>query len=143
MALSTTEKAQARLYLGYSGLFRYLHTRLEGALTSLDADGETLVRTQLTSLASLDTALGTAVTSSAGVKKADEVEFFGSSTATGGMTRIEELRRQGRLLVGRLSTMLGVPVYADYFGDDGYPGDTYSDLGLPGGRRGSGTIPLG
>ena len=141
MALTATQQAQIRQYLGYPDLFRYKNVRLEGAITgNLSADAEALIVAQLAQLVTIDAALvsGTGLTS-AGIKKVDEVEFFGA------MVTINTLRALGRTVAGRISTTLGVPFYSDYFGPGGYPGDAYSDiLGMPGsgGERG-GSIPLG
>lgn len=141
MALTAQQQAQIRQYLGYPDLFRYKNTRLEGAINgNLSAEAEALIDGHLTTLAAIDTALTTgAGFTTAGIKKADEVEFFGA------MTTISALKNLGRTVAGRISTALGVPIYADYFGGSGYPGDAYSDvLGAPGGGGDKGgAIPLG
>lgn len=146
MALSGTERTQARLYLGYANLHRYLNVRLESAFDAVDTDAETVIRGILVELASVDAVLaaaGQVVAAQGTLKKADEVEFYqlaaGHSNGSGALIR-------GRMLVTRLSTMLGVPLYGDYFGEDGYAGDTFSEFGLlgnQGANRRGGTIPLG
>lgn len=140
MALTATQQAQIRQYLGYPDLFRYKNVRLEGAISgNLSAEAEALIVAQLAQLATIDTALTTGVgLSSAGVKKVDEIEFFGA------MVTINSLRALGRTVAGRIGTTLGVPFYSDYFGANGYPGDSYSDiLGTGGNSEGGGSIPLG
>lgn len=140
MALTATQQAQIRRFLGYPDLFRYKNVRLEGAITgNLSAEAEALVISDLAQLATIDTALVSGVgLSSAGVKKVDEVEFFGA------MVTINSLRALGRTVAGRIGTTLGVPFYSDYFGNNGYPGDAYSDiLGSGGSSNGGGAIPLG
>jgi hypothetical protein len=143
MALTDTEKAKCRHYLGYPSLFRYLNTRLEGTFTALDAVAEARIQTLLTALDALDVELTSAFTSSAGIKKVDEVEFFPAGSGEKG--QIGWMRSRGRELVGRLSIILGVEKYADYFGESGYPGDQYTrnsggQLNNPGG---GGALPLG
>lgn len=141
MALTAQQQAQIRQYLGYPDLFRYKNVRLEGAINgNLSAEAEALIDGHLTTLATIDAALTSGVgLTTAGIKKADEVEFFGA------MTTISALRALGRTVAGRISTALGVPIFADYFGGAGYPGDAYSDiLGAPSGGNGrGGPIPLG
>lgn len=134
MALTGAQTTAIRGYLGYANLNRYKNTRLEGTFTALDADGEAAVVLLLTSIAAADAALSTAALTTGGLKKVDEVEFFPSSGAASGA--VANIRAQGRRLIGRLSLLLGVPFYGDYFGGGGYPGDTYSDLGLSGPNSG-------
>ena len=132
MAFTTTQAAQIRQFLGYSSLFRYLNTRLESAIeiAGADASSKTLVETALTNLASIDTQITTLGLSTAGVKKVDEVEFFERG-------KVAELQRLGRMWVGRISMVLGVPPYGDVFGADGYPGDTFTADSAIAGRSGS------
>lgn len=136
MAFSTTEQAQIRAYLGYTDLFRYKNVRLEGVLNgNLSVDAETLVRNNLAKLAIIDTAIDSgAGFATAGVEQLDEMKFFPHQT-------IKDLRAIGRSIIGRISTTIGVPPYADYYGEGGYPGDTYSEFGLNGGNNG--LIPRG
>lgn len=143
MALTDQQKAKIRRFLGYPDIFRYKNTRLEGVLQSgtISAEVETLIVADIAKLDALDDALtstgGTAI-GGAGVKKVDEIEFFGS-----GQT-ITDLRNIGRMLVGRISTALGVPTFADFFSPAGYPGDFYSELGGMGRpNRNGGPIGLG
>jgi hypothetical protein len=138
MAFSSLQKVKIRLYLGYPNLFRYKHTRLESAMDAVDPDAETLVAADLVILDTIYTQLSGVVVSNSGIKKVDEVEFFGGSEERDGV------RSSGRQVISRISTILGVPIYADVFGEMGYPGDAWSDLGgLGGATRGGGVIPLG
>lgn len=143
MALTDTQKAKIRRYLGYPDIFRYKNTRLEGVLqaSTLSAEAEALIVADLATLDALDLKLtgsdGVAV-GSAGVKRVDEIELQG-----GGQT-ITDLRSIGRMVVGRISTALGVPIFADFFSAAGYPGDFYSELGGMGpSNRNGGPIGLG
>ena len=131
MALTDTEKTQIRFYLGQGSLFRYLNPRLEGIWTSLDSDAETIIRSTLARIVVVDTQLfgdgvspGTAG-ASAGIKAVEEIQFSGSS----GQSVTVALKHLGRTLVGRLSALIGVPIYADVFSGEGWPGDHYSALG--------------
>lgn len=131
MALTSTEKANARLYLGYPTLFRYQNTRLESVLGDLDADAETLARSILTELTTLDAAIAAASLSGArgALKAVDEVEWYAPKDS---MVKVVGFVERGRMLVTRLSLIFGVPLYGDYFGSYGYPGDTFSSGGVPG-----------
>jgi len=144
MALSTAQQAQIRMALGYADIYRYKNPRLEGVLAPglLSADAEALVDGILVQLTAVDAALIGAggnpgiAQQAAGVKKVDEIEFFEGRT-------IRDLRRVGRMLVTRLSNILGVPLYSDVYGEGGYPGDSYSKEGLGSGNGGGNMIPLG
>lgn len=147
MALTSVERTSIRTYLGYANLHRYLNTRLESAFDAVDTDAETAVRAMLTELTAVDLVLATAgqtVATQGGLKAiTGDVEWYemasGASNGSGALTR-------GRMLIARLSTILGVPLYGDYYGASGYPGDTFSEFGLLGdqgvGKRG-GIIPIG
>jgi hypothetical protein len=145
---TTAQQAQIRLYLGYPSLFRYKNTRLEGVIAGtgvVDSDTVAIVVGILAQLAATDgLLLGTGgvagdAAEAAGVKGVGKgaVEFFQGR-------QIKDLSAVGKVLAGRLSVTLGVPFYADSFGQEGYPGDKYSDEGLGrGSRGGGGLIPLG
>jgi len=137
--LTDAEKTQVRFYLGQGSLYRYLNPRLEGLWAALDSDAENLVRGFLGQLQAIDAsifgvdgALGVAATR-AGIKAVEEIQFMGQN----GNVVDDSLRKIGRALVGRLSSLLGVPVYADVFGSQGWPGDSYSEGGLGSGRGGN------
>lgn len=136
MAFTSAQKAQLRRYLGYPDLWRYKNTRLEGAMDAAgeDPDASALVIADLASLAAIDAKFQAKGMSSAGIKRVDEIEFFEGGAVVEGIVRI------GRIIIGRISATLGVPLYADYYGTRGFPGD-----GFMGGTGGSGgnLIPLG
>lgn len=144
MSLTGAQTTAIRQYLGYASLNRYLNTRLEGTFTALDADGESAVVAILTELATVDAVLATAgltVSAQGTLKQVDEVQWY--DTTTGAVNGSGALTR-GRMLITRLSTLLGVPPYGDYFGRNGYPGDTYSEFGLsPGVNGNTGGFRLG
>lgn len=140
--LSSQEKAQIRLYLGYPNQFRYKHTRLESTFDSIDADAETLLRDLLQRFGDLDELIDSSSANATGtLKKVDDVEFYPNANASlaGGVVGIQIA--QAKRLVTRISTILGVPIYADIFSGKGYPGDTFSELGGMGAA--SNIIPLG
>jgi len=135
MALTDTQKAKCRHYLGYPDQFRYRNTRLESVLSNLSAEAETQVADILTALASIETSILSVALSQGGLKRVDEVEFYSGTSATSSRQNL------GRMYAGRLSVVLGVPIYSDVFGKGGYLGDSF----FPGFGQGSGggSIPLG
>jgi hypothetical protein len=117
--LSPIEKSQIRLYLGYPDLFRYKDTRLESTLDALSDEAETLVRGALASLVIVE-ALLLKNLSTAGLKRVDDVWF----DAAGAM--LTQQRKAGRTYVSRISITLGVNIYSDVFGTQGYLGDSFA-----------------
>ncbi len=114
MALTDTQKAQVRQYLGWErGYDR--NSKLEDKLANLSSEEETLVTAVLTKLAAVDTAIDSLTTDSAGrVVQVDEVRFADRDP-------FEQYRDQGRRLVARLTALLGVDINRDFFGDGGAP----------------------
>jgi hypothetical protein len=142
MALSSMEKAKLRLYLGYPNQFRYKNTRLESTFDSIDDDAEVLVRDLLGRFDDLDELIDASSADATGtLKQVDEIQFYPNANAgkSGGIVGIQ--LAQAKRLVTRLSTILGVPIYADIFSAEGYPGDRFSELGGLGG--GKNIVPLG
>lgn len=136
MAFSDAEKALIRQYLGYADIFRYQNPRLEGVLTkSLSPEAEDLVRTHMASLVEVEKKIISQGIATAGLQRADDIWFYRGSTYI-------ELRNWGRIYCGRISIILGVPIYSDIFSPTGYLGDSFSQFGLASGR-GSNIIPLG
>lgn len=126
--LTNLEKAQLRSFLGYPNMYRYKNPRLESAMDGLDDDVLTLVRAAVTKVLAYDEALGSDGLDSVGVKKVDEVEFFGRSGAYGGESKVDGIRRLGRIQIARISKILGTPINngSDYFDPNGYAGDHWS-----------------
>ncbi len=85
--------------IGYSKIF-------SDHLVGLATEAETEVRSILTRIGALDTSLATAI-NQAGVKKIDDIEFFG---AADGGTKTDELRRERRRLIKELSSLLDIAV---------------------------------
>lgn len=140
--LSSFEKSQLRLYLGYPSLFRYKDTRLESTFDSVDSDAEQLLRDLLLRFSDIDDAIDLSATDGQGTLKAvDEIQFYQNfkNGVAAGLTETQTAR--AKQLVTRMSVILGVPLYGDIFSPDGYPGDTFSELGGLG--RSSNILPLG
>lgn len=132
------EKQRIRIYLGYASAWKYKHSRLESILDASEPEAESQIRECLEGLATIDGKLLSTAVSVAGIKKADETEFFGSTTVR------TELHSIGKQLIGRISIILGVPIYSNYYGKAGYVGDSFSPgLGGRNGGGGGGPIPLG
>lgn len=137
--LTNEEKTLVRFYLGQGSLFRYLNPRLEGLWSALDSDTEGLIRGFLLQLSAIDARIyGTdgvvgIAAARAGIKAVEEIQFMGQTSNVVD----DSLRKIGRSLVGRLSSIIGVPIYADVFGSQGWPGDSYSQGGLSSGRGGN------
>lgn len=130
--LSPMQKAKIRLFLGYPDHFRYKHTRLESVLDNLSHEAEVQVAELIGKIEEIETQALSAGTVNAGIKRVDEIWF------ETGTTRVTTVRKTGRHYVGRLSILLGVPIYSDYFGGAGYLGDSFS-----GGSRRGGMYGLG
>lgn len=107
MALTDDQRAQARLYLGYSDASRGDPGALEGALSGLSAAAEPIVAGLLTALASIDAKL-TGSWDRQKVLRAEEVTLAGEG-------ELRALRGEGSRLVRRLAATLGVPVASDPF----------------------------
>lgn len=130
MALTATQKAQIRLYLGYPDQFRYENTRLESILDGgLSAEAETLIGVYLTNLETVEAQILSGSGSpilNAGVKRVDEIWFFGNESGAGGNVGFRDLKDAGRYYANRISIITGVPIYSDAFGKGGYLGDSYA-----------------
>lgn len=126
--LQLAEKAKIRLFLGYADEFRYKSTRLESTLVNISDEAIDQVRAVLTNLATVENLILTIGLANIGLKRVDEVWF------TDGVTQINQQRKAGRIFIGQLSIIFGVPIYSDYFGSGGWLGDSFSGLG----GRGSG-----
>ena len=127
--LTETQKAQIRMYLGCSDYWHYKHTRLESVLNNISPESETLIVAALDKLATVEAAIMSSGVAGAGIKRVDEVWFENGSKS------VDVVRKTGRQWVGRISIILGVPIYSDIFGTAGYLGDSFSGLG---GRSGGG-----
>lgn len=146
MAFDEAQRVEIRLALGYPDVFRDGNPRLESAMDVIGdrADTQAKVEAILARIAAADAQVN-GVLELAGVKKADEVEFFG---AKDGATSLDQAREHGRMWVNRLSIVFGVPRANDIFSEKGYSGDWWGDASVQvhggGGSGGNGgMIPLG
>lgn len=139
MAFSEAQKVKIRLFLGFPDVFRDGNSRLESAITVIGdrPDTQAEVEAVLANLATADAKVNS-VLSFAGIKKADEVEFFPSSSGT---TSKDDARSNGRMWANRLSIIFGIPLVNDVFSERGYSGDGWGDAAFQMGTGGE--IPLG
>lgn len=109
MALSATQQAQVRLYLGYDR-GADLHSDLESRLApgALSAEEETQVGGVLTNLAAVDTKLQTAAMTRLDATQVEDIKLLGPE-------QLAELRRHGRMLVARLAALFAVEPLRDVF----------------------------
>jgi hypothetical protein len=140
--LTEAEKADIRLFLGYQARFHQLDSALEFAMHAVDEVSNLAAYNQITrALAHADGPGILALIKDVDTKiRAQDpqstVEKVGSIEldAARGMG---VLRSKGRAYVGRLATILGVPVRRDYFSGSG--GGPY--LGVAGMGGGGGNLP--
>lgn len=114
MALTATERAQVRLYCGWSARFRQTDSRLEQSMNALDmgdAATLTIVSGLLLSLVDIDTKLVDA-------HKRIKAQAVGSIKLTLDK-EIGLLRSEGRRFAGRLASLLGVEIRQDVFAGKG------------------------
>ena len=114
MALTDTQKAEVRRYLGYADQSQGYYSVLEGAMAVLSAGGEVQVTALLTDLAAIEAALRNPWTIQK-VKRAEEVQLWVSDG-------LIALRQEGNRLVNQLANMFGVPVLSSAFSPGGGPG---------------------
>lgn len=125
MALNDLQKAQIRTFLGYPDQHRYLNPRLESAMDSLGPGAEAIVVAEIAEVLAVDLAIKGTTRTVAGIAKADDAAFFSRRDGN----RFDGQRREGRMHIGRISKILGVPINfeCDYFAIDGYQGDHWSE----------------
>lgn len=111
MALEDSDKAQIRMYLGYSGKYFQVDSILEQAMISVSADSDlqTLLLQQVARCQDVDAKLQ-AADNRQKLQSADQ-----GAIVYRGPTELAALRSQGRMAVGRLAALLGVPVRHDAF----------------------------
>lgn len=132
MALTAIEKARIRQYLGFSTANKQWNPRLESRMSELDEADLSLTREILQRIQRVECELapGSSAMSSEGVKKVDEVEFFGPHE---GGSRADRFRKTGQNFCSQLSIKLGVPLVGNYFGTGGYAGDGWMSSGFQNG----------
>lgn len=140
MAFTEPQRVQIRLMLGYPDVFRSYNPRLEGVFDVIGSrpDTQAAVVDLLTKIAALDLQLGT-ILSLAGLKRAEDVEWY-QALNTKMSAPMQAVATLGRIYIGRMSALMGVPIYSDFFGTGGYAGDNYMGIGN---QQSGGVIPLG
>jgi len=116
VALTASDKADVRFFLGWSARFHQSDSRLEQAMSALDTEpeAEALVLAAIVSCKDIDTKL----TDAHGRLKAMKV----GSIDLPGDREIQTLRKEGRRHVGRIALTLGVEVRHDVFSSSRYRG---------------------
>lgn len=107
MALTDTQRAQVRKYLGWPARWWQTSSQLEQAMNALDQTAAELteVTTMLTALADIDTRI-TAAYSRLKAMKVGSIELPGHG-------ELLALRSEGRRYSNRLASKLGVPILSD------------------------------
>jgi hypothetical protein len=119
MAFSAAQKISIRRYLGYPLGFYDLNTRLESMMDKVggSVDEQAAVVTILAELVTVDAALassGSTSTSTGGIKKLDEIEFYDVTTET--VSASVDAHTRGKMLIERLRQCFGVELGGRYFG---------------------------
>lgn len=102
MALTTTERAAVRRWLGYYDQTVSLVTRLEGRMNAITAEAEVLVRQWLDELAELDAQIRDARLCRLKVRSTGDVVLSGTD-------ELWALYDEGNRLAGTIAQYLGVP----------------------------------
>lgn len=100
MALTDSEKAQVRRWLGYPDINRLNQPELESAMDALSPEGEAVAREILVELDKLNEEIGSA-RSATRVTRVEDVWFSGGEG-------LETMRQDARRLVRDLANLLGV-----------------------------------
>lgn len=134
MALTTTQRAQVRTYLGWPARFWQTTSQLEQAMNAVDGEAAelALVVALLVSLADIDTRL----TACYGRLKALKV----GSIELPGHGELMALRSEGRKFSGRLAAKLGVAIINDAWSGGGPNAFASADRMTP---EGSGYVRQG
>lgn len=146
MAFTETQRVQIRHYLGFPDVFRTANTRLESAMDVIGGrpDTQALVESIMAEIAAgllaLNPSNASGLQTRAGIKRVDEVEFFGDAKSGTTNAAADEMRKLVRSYIGRLSVLMGIPVVHDILGGSGYTLDSWGSEGF---QSGGNIIPLG
>jgi hypothetical protein len=140
MAFTEGQKVTLRLLLGYPDIFRQHNPRLESVFDIIGERPETqaAVETLIEAVVDFDPQL-VSLLQFAGLKRAEDVEWYQNLSSKWSAPQ-EAVRSHGRMLIGRISRLMGVPILGDYFGTGGYPGDWFMGSGN---QMSGGVVPLG
>lgn len=112
-ALTGAQKADIRLYVGWSARFHQEDSRLEHALLALDGDAD--AQAQVLALVAACKTIDTDLTAAHARLKASEVGSIKLNAS-----ELLARRSEGRRLVGRICTILDVERKHDVFGSAGF-----------------------
>lgn len=136
MALTSAQKAQIRMYMGWSARFHQTDSALEFALSAVDADAdvETLITGILASIADVETKMLDA-DSRAKVEQVGTIRLQAER-------EVGIYRSKGRQFIGRMAVILGVDVRHDVFsGTTPQHRAGHGGILTPRGSGGSGNLP--
>ena len=114
MALTDTQKAEIRRYLGYSDLSQGQYSTLEGAMAAISAEAEIQVAAYLADLATIEARLRASWNVQV-AKRAEEVELWG-------WDGILALRQEGNRLAAALGALLNTEPQIAFFSASGAGG---------------------
>lgn len=144
MAFTDDQRRDIRHYLGFPDVFRSVNSRLESAMDVVGGRPDSVEQVEeilaeiAAAIAAMKPSSATGLHTQAGIKRVDEIEFFGN--AGSGNVAASEMRKVGRQWVNRLSIVMGVPIVHDIFGGGGYVDNSWGGMGF---QYGGGVIPLG
>lgn len=130
MAFTAAQKVKLRLYLGYPSIFRYRDSRLESVLDVVgeDAEAKAEIEALMASILTIETSL-TSSLGTAGLKRAEDIEWYQAGSGSSVTPEMSAKYAEGKRFINRISLMLGVPLYGQYYGGSGYPGDAFMGIG--------------
>lgn len=111
MALTLTEKADLRKFLGYTDLDQGQYSDVEGSMLAVSDEGQVQLRVLLADLATIESRLR----DSWKHQKAVRVE----QVTLAGADEIINLRREGSRLASNCASILGLRVAVNYFTESG------------------------
>lgn len=134
MALTQQQKADIRLYCGWSARWHQADTRLEGAMYAVDGDASVLVQIQNAISATPPGLLAILAEKDAQIRAAT-ARMAADRVGTIELNRQElsQLRSQGRQYVARLCSILGVERGVDVFSPSAVRGFAGWDSAYSGG----------
>lgn len=123
MAFSTTQKVTIRTYLGFPSRGDEVYDGVENALTAIGDGAEKQAKAEaiLAKLATLETSFD-AVIPMVGLKSVDKADVVWQDSKSE-HPALAGLASLGRRYITQLSILMALPIYCDYFGSQGFPGN--------------------
>lgn len=120
---TTTEKITIRCYLGYPSRGDEVYSSVESALDAIGSIPEALTYAQalLAKLATVETNL-TSSMPTIGLKSIDKADVVFSEGKSDHPV-LNGYFQLGRRYITQLSILMALPIYCDYFGSQGFPGN--------------------